>query len=208
MIQKLHSIIITLYKKNYFATTEILTIDLIPVLPVKGRNLNEMNNLITKTLSTEKPPNWLKYLKGFMKKDRVLPESFVEQFRRSPVLEVGMKLLHFGSKRNFIIRPAQQLSVAHELRNRKLKSIYCQIKCLKSLLGIDVNSYFIKKVLLTNEMKEKIEEGTFYNVLQHPDLRAEFEKAIDYANWKPKKDIPILEGIVGNSSVPIRKNWH
>ena len=75
-----------------------MTVDLIPVLPVKGKNLNEMINLVTKTLFDKKPPNWLRHLKGFMNRDRILPESFQVHDKKNDFIEVGLKLLHFGSK--------------------------------------------------------------------------------------------------------------
>ena len=175
---------------------EVLTIDLIPVLPVKGKNLNEMIHSITNTLIIEKPPNWLKYLTGFINRDRILPESYEEEYNQHEVIEVGMKLLHWGSERNFIIRPAQQLSVAKEFSgNRPLMMVYCSIKCLKSLLKVDISSYFVKKVLLTNEMKENIGQYKWglWHALHHPELKVKFENVIDYTKWiENQTDIPVI----------------
>ena len=176
---------------------DILTIDLIPVIPIRGKNLNEMMTLITSTLLNERPPNWLRYLKGFINKDQILPESFQDQLNENQdkPLEVGMKLLHYGNGNNFIIRPAQQLAVTAEFEeNEELKRVYCQIKCLKSLLRVEINSYFVKKVLLTDEMKGKIHGLPFdiYTILQHPDLKAKFEQVIDYEELSPHSEIRIL----------------
>ena len=180
---------------------ENFTVDLIPVLPVKGKNFNQMINLITETLFRDRPPNWLAHLRTFIKRDRVLPESFLEVLEGNPEkpIQVAIKLLHFGTKRNFIIRPAQQLAVTKEFKeNQRLKRVYCQIKCLKSLLGVNVNSYFIKKVLLTDVMKTKfnveVDMYFLYEALHHSELKIKFESIIDYAKWQRiGYDIPILK---------------
>ena len=181
--------------------SDILTIDLIPVIPIKGKTLSQVMNLITLTLLKVKPPNWLKYLRGFVNKDRILPESFREQFGENAdaPIQVGMKLLHFGTDKVFIIRPAQLLAVTSEFEeNKLLKEFYCWIKCLKSLLCIDISSYFIKKVILTNEMKGKIKGSYFdaYHVLQHPDMKFHFKNVIDYENWHSVERIPIIKNKV------------
>ena len=188
------------FEWKYKDQFDILTIDLIPVIPVKGKDLNEMNSLITSTLFHEKPPNWLKHLKGFINRDRVLPESFKDQFKEDSAhpIQVGMKLLHYEKENNFIIRPAQQLAVTSELeKNARLKHVYCEIKSLKSLLDVDISSYFVKKVLLTEEMKLKIKgsgvQAYLYTALQHPDLKDKFDQIIDYGMWRENDwEIPIL----------------
>ena len=163
------------WKSDEFDRSEILTMDLIPVLPVKGMDLNQMIVSVTKTLSEVKPPNWLKYLTGFINKDRVLPESFYQLFNQDPErpIPIGMKLLHFGQENNFIIRPAQLLGVTSAFSgNETLRKCYARIKCLKSLLNINLNSYFVKKVLLTDEMKQKSQTESdlrlFKACLDHP----------------------------------------
>ena len=180
----------------------VLTIDLIPVLPIKGKNTNELLKLVTKTLFDKRPPNWRKYLTKFINSDRILPESFQQQFDREGCeekpIQVAVKLLNFGPDRNFIIRPFQQLGVTKEFgENEALKAVYCQIKCMKELLGAEkISSYFIKKVLLSKAMKEKMKGLTndIFLALQHPDLREKFEKVIDYEKWdKDEIIIPIIK---------------
>ena len=170
-------------------------------------DLNQMITAITKALFREKPVNWLKYLKGFINKDRVLPESYYQLFNMDPdkPIPIGMKLLNFGCDKNFIIRPAQILHVASSLLNNdKLRKCYTRIKCLKSLLNVDLNSYFIKKVLLSDEMKEKSETlnefDLFSSCLYHPDFKHKFELFIDYEELEAHtcmgKFIPILKNRV------------
>ena len=47
-------------------TSEILTVDLIPVLPVKNSTLTQLMQSVNKTLVSTQPPNWLQYLKAEM----------------------------------------------------------------------------------------------------------------------------------------------
>ena len=163
---------------------EILTIDLIPVLPIKGKSLQELMKSVTKTLFEQKPPNWLNYMRGFIKQDRIMPESYNE----NPAdVYVGMKLINYGSEKNFLIRPAQQLEIHQFEKQDEMKKAYRYIKCLKKILKVDLSSYFIKKVLLSNTMRRKLMDDLMpknvYTALQHPDLKVIFEKVIDYDQW-------------------------
>ena len=188
--------------------THVLTIDLVPVFPVIGSSVSELFSCVTKTLLTE-PPNWLKYSRGFISKDTFLPESYEEAFKETPLkpLFVGMKIIHYGDGgRNFLIRPIQQLGVATFEDNKQLKDVYCHIKYLKTALDIDLNSYFIKKVLLTKEVKNKLksdgknmllgskmEVKNLHYCLNHPELKSRFNHVIDYEEWYKNDDvIPLL----------------
>ena len=170
---------------------ELLTIDLIPVLPVVGTDLNGIFNRVTQTLFEARPPYWLNYLEGFIKQDRVLPESFrTNDSRKSDgMIFVGMKLLNYGPGNNFLVRPGQQLEITHFGTNPTLKKCYCYVKILKCALNVDLSSYFVKKVLLTDEMLRKSRERyidpekLLFEALHHPDLRPSFEGKIDYEKW-------------------------
>ena len=194
--------------------SSILTIDLVPVFPVVGSSVSKLFGNVTKTLLT-KPPNWLKYIQGFIAKDTFLPESFEEAFKETPSepLLVGMKILHYGDGgKNFLIRPIQQLGVATFEENKQLKDVYCHIKCLKTILDIDVNSYFIKKVLLTKAVKNKVKSKkrldghlidpdnekkllmkNLHYCLNHAELESKFNHKIDYVLWdKNDQVIPLF----------------
>ena len=84
--------------------SEILTVDLIPVLPVEGSSIKRLFESVTQTLMRRPhPPNWLKYLKGCITKDMILPQSYKRNFEEIPdePINVSMKLLHYaeGKKR-------------------------------------------------------------------------------------------------------------
>ena len=130
----------------------------------------------------------MNHIRGFIRHDRILPESYEEKLESNPhePIQVSMKLLNYGSEKNFLIRPAQQLEIHHFDQDKKLKATYCQLKCLKMMLKVDLSSYFIKKVLLSNRMQEKLQINSFndiYEALQHPDLRATFNPVICYQEW-------------------------
>ena len=194
--------------------TYVLTIDLVPVFPVVGSSVSKLFGNVTKTLLTE-PSNWLKYSQGFIAKDIFLPESYEEAFKETPSkpLLVGMKILHYGEGgKNFLIRPIQQLGVAAFEDNKQLKDVYCYIKCLKTILDIDVNSYFIKKVLLTKAVKNKLKsknqlyghlmdpynkkellKKNLHYCLNHAELKSKFNHKINYGEWdKTHQDIPLF----------------
>ena len=71
--------------------------------------------------------------------------------------QVGMKILHYhpteDKDSNVILRPAQRLKITEEFNSKpELKDVYVYLKCIKDILGLKVDSYFIKKVLLTSEV--------------------------------------------------------
>ena len=198
--------------------SHILTIDLVPVFPINGSSVSELFRIVIKTLLTE-PSNWLKYCQSFITKDAFLPESYnktLEETSLEPLL-VGMKILHYGDGgKNFLIRPIQQLGIETFAENKQLKDVYCHIKCLKAILDIDVSSYFIKKVLLTKEVKDKFKNKmklheysmdvkrdqfreetelmeNLHYCLNLQELRSKFNHIIDYGKWgKYSLEIPLL----------------
>ena len=165
---------------------ELLTVDLIPILSVKGMDLNQMFNSVIRTLLRKKPTNWLRYIKGVVEKDRILPESYYQLWQPDPErpIPICMKLLHFGGENNFIIKPAPLLGVTSIFKESEpLKNCYIRMKYLKDILKVDLNSYFIKKVLLTDEMKAKAKKQSDFELfeacLNHPDLRHKFKPFFD-----------------------------
>ena len=168
----------------------VLTVDLVPVIPIQGQKVTDLFNLCTKTLFKDRPAGWLKYLKGYIKRDRILPESYQDEFDKKveDFVEVGMKLLNYESEKNFIIRPAQQMNIEQFSSNGKLKEIYARVKALKSYLKIDISSYFIKKIVLSENFKKgfgdaEIRVGVF-KLISHPDIRPSFQEHVVYDNHR------------------------
>ena len=182
--------------KRLFNKRKILTIDLIPVLPVQGESIMQLFTLAIKTLLDERPVNWFKHIRGILMQDSVLPESYnasVEQ-RSDVPLQVGFKLVNYGEdKNNFIIKPAQILGISKHIEDKNLMNIYACVKCIKGAFGVDISSYLIKKILMTNEMQGKIAQNgvenwrkSVFDVLQHPDLKEHFGRYDAFLKWRQK----------------------
>lgn len=183
---------------------DIVTIDLVPVFPIQVENctnIADVFNFVTKSLLEKKPPNWLKHLKGIIRSERILPEAFEEVLNESSSnFEMGLKLLHYESIQNYIIRPAQMLNVVDfSDYPREIRDIYIMLKYLKEALNINIKSYLLKKIVLRKEFVSSVAQdgnalSLFYNVLHYPIIKEAFQHKVDYDNWS-------REGI---SLVPLR----
>ena len=122
--------------------------------------------------------------------DRILPETYLDTMmsdgEQTEHLYVGMKAINFRQEENnFVIRPAQQLAIASTFDSEPfLKDVYCRLKYLKATLKVDISSYLIKKILLTDKMKEICAKNAWFEsvwfVLQHPDIKAHFKHIVAY----------------------------
>ncbi len=187
---------------------DIVNIDLIPVFPVKYREdiniITEVFNMLINDLIEKRPPNWLDHLKKVVKADRILPE-FYEDFKTdskgnnnsSKEMEnpkVGLKMLHFYSENNFVIRPSQILNIGDFSRyHSSVKEVYFRMKYLKTALNVDFESYMLKKIVLRGEFLIEIEKGGsvedhLYEAMNYHPVKKAFEGRIDYQKWKRQKD--------------------
>ena len=180
----------------------IISIDLIPLLPCPEKDPIKMFGLVTSHLVKGNLPNWLPYLQKFVKSDTLLPEVL-----GNPNLPedgyTAMKLLQADSDNDlFILRPGQTLAMQN-LQEPKLKKTYCYLKALKSLMGVEISSYQLKKVLLLEEFSQLAGTATdathlLYLALTHHHLHSafhghEFEasgerRKIDFDAWKRSVD--------------------
>ena len=123
-------------------------------------------------------PNWLPYLKKFVRSDCMLPESL-----SNPILPkdgtIALKLLHTESDNDvFILRPRQMLAMKN-LKDKKLKLTYSYLKALKGIMKVDISSYSIKKVLLLEEFTQQAKTSAdsshlLYLAVSHPHLKKYF----------------------------------
>jgi endo-1,4-beta-D-glucanase Y len=71
------------------------------------------------------------------------------------------------------------------------KKAYTQIKALKTILKIDLNNYFLKKLLMRpiDLGFKKIPDDFvfFYDVMHLPELMEKFKSRIDYEKWNFEK---------------------
>ena len=165
---------------------KILTVDLIPVLPIKDTNLDHLFNSVGSTLTKVKCPNWKGYMKSFINKDKILCRTNDDE-TRNEAITAGMKLVNYGSDKSFIIRPGQRLDLTI-FSSQILAISYAYIKCLKTIFKVDIDSYSIKKVLLLlhdkpdpkNEPMYFDHSDLYLSALQHPDLKEKFRHAVCY----------------------------
>ncbi len=184
----------------------IVTIDLVPVFPVKVeqcKDVTQLFNIVTKTLITRQPENWLKHLKSVIQWDQILPESIlsITAANHSNDLEVGFKILHYGPEDNAIIRPAQILDVADFKKfPKETRQVYCIMKYLKDTLKVQVKSYLLKKVVLLDQFVNMASEGCFaedllFEVLNYSEVKKIFKGKIDYQKWRNEKSQGKMNGI-------------
>ena len=169
----------------------MVSIDVIPLFPTTEGDTVKLHKLVRDTLANVKPLGWRKYLERFNKVDHILPEAMdAVQPIKNPL--ICLKILNFGAGvPNFILRPGQILAV-NELNKPFLKDIYCMMKALKAHFAASLKSYSLKNVILSKEYVDLSEEDTssridvLFEALQHPLLKVEFEKYIDYDAWEQK----------------------
>ena len=185
-----------------------VSVDIIPIFPSPVADPVKLYNLVTQTLINEQPYGWQKYLDRFMSTDRILPESLALIVETEKPY-ICMKVLNFNvGTTNFILRPGQILAI-DELKDEKLKAVYCYMKGLKTHFDAKVKSYFLKKVLLLEENLEfcrKVENDQMeclFQVLNYPMLRKVFEKHIDYESWSQKIDQAKDDKYQSHFSIPV-----
>jgi hypothetical protein len=81
------------------------------------------------------------------------------------------------------------------------KTAYTEIKALKTILKIDLDNYFLKKLLMrpidVAVYGEDYDNSFFYNVMHLPELMEKFKSRIDYEKWnfETRYDIPLKKEI-------------
>jgi hypothetical protein len=164
---------------------EFLSIDLVPVYPVGGKSSIDLMNIVINTLVKRNPPFWLQYFKSLMQRDIMLPEAFQDNTKEG-VQWVAIKLLHYGPKHNYMIRPGQEMEITTVFdEHPRIKRTYCQMKLVKDIYNVNVKSFFIKKVILRKEFielsknKNISDENLLYEAISHHDLKSKFEEKIN-----------------------------
>ena len=156
----------------------VISIDLIPLLPCPEKDPLVMFNLVSQCLVVATLHNWLNYFRKYVRSDTLLPEV-----QSGPTLPIdgfiSFKLLHAHSNQdNFIMRPGQTLAMKN--LQGKLKEAYCFLKALKTIMGADISSYGIKKVLLLEDLSRQTKTAKdsvelLHTVITHPHLKPTFE---------------------------------
>ena len=114
----------------------IVTVDLVPVFPVKESNTMKLFDTVLMTLMKKTPPGWRKSLDIFNKRDKVLPGAFKkvveDSSRKGDYTDIAIKISHFGSVRPYVIRPGQVMSCDVFFdKDSRFYDIYCHEKTLQ-----------------------------------------------------------------------------
>ena len=166
---------------------ETITIDIVPIFPVKASSTLELFQNVSRTLLEKRPPFWVKYFNGLVKKDGILPEQFGNNMSdiEDGIAYVSMKLLHYGTADNFIIRPAQRMRI-QQFRNKTLRIAYCKLKLMRGLFSADIKSYVFKKILLSPTFEvlheDDMSRGLIGMVLVHPEVSPAFADYLDFSH--------------------------
>ena len=125
----------------------VVTADIVPTFPVKANSLMNLFDNVTRTLVDRRPKNWVKYVRSLALQDRILPDEFLAHMEGEggKIFDVGMKILHYGQTDNCMTRPGQRMQISDFHDRPILKEVYCYAKALKTFIGIDVKSFFLKE---------------------------------------------------------------
>ena len=195
-------------------TGVINTIDLCPIFQTLDKDLMSCIRLVTVAIIHDAPYEALKFLIKFFQSDRIQPENFMME--EQEFVSMGMKFLHYGPGGNaIVVKPGQILNVKQfDDENLKvLKKVYSTIKFLKDVLGLDLKSYLLKKILLKQSTKDMVQQlaskyeeekfrELFFKVIHLNELRPKLEGFIKYEkDWFIGKSLEGLKKQRGNEIV-------
>ncbi len=177
--------------------TEILAVDLIPLFHIKSHGgLMYLFDSVISTLWQKMPENWLRYLRKLMDKDRVLPEAFSKiqlevSSTKEDIMLVSLKLLNYGDDNNYIIRPSQDIKTGTSFdKYPHLRETYVHVKALARLLKVEISSYFLKKLVLQDNLRDKLSDANvplcerLFIISSHPELKKLFKSVVDLKYWR------------------------
>ena len=120
------------------------------------------------------------------------------------LLSCFRKRMSDGRKeRYYFVRPGEKWNSGETFQTDRLREVYCHIKILKKILGLDyIKSYMVKKLLskpfYADLERQSVKWHTavltlLFKILSLPEFKTKFCKDIDYERWiqlKPRK-IPL-----------------
>ena len=129
------------------------------------------------------PKEWYSNLKKYLSTDRVLPELGNE------VNKILIKLTNIGEEKNYMVQAGQHLT-GEKFRSDRLKTVFCKVKVVKQMLGVDqLSNYLLKKILSAEEFvhieeKTKGDNHLLYKILTHRSIKIYFLKHIDFEKYE------------------------
>ena len=162
--------------------------------------MGRINRLLIASQSVDAILHILKFLSS----DRVMPEVFAQL--TSDVINLGFKLFSFSKEEdNFILKPGQLLGPVKEFDDIPLlKDVYICIKGLKDVLGVDLPSYLVKKVLFKDttkalarqsQLKDYPLRAMLFITLNLNEIKPAFVNLID---WKEYNEYYYALGLISH----------
>ncbi len=142
--------------KDLWGKDIILSMDIIPTFPLQYRgNADTLFQRVISTLYHVKPDGWRTHCQQVSQRDRLLLDDktksdlYHKDKDKIQTEVIALKLLnHNEGGSNFIVRPGQNINSCINETNLVVKHSYTLLKLLKSILGISISSFLIKKSVL------------------------------------------------------------
>ncbi len=114
------------------------------------------------------------------------------------------RLVGSAGRYGYYVRPAQPLGADKKFQSDEwVRRSYKYIKALKSILGVDLNSYLLKKLFMRPAFRTikfgATKDGmVIFKMLSQPELRRKFESVIDFEQWAREPEF-------SRQFIPLRK---
>ena len=159
-----------------------VVIDLISGFPVPEIDTLSIYKDVITCLMEEMPPGWQKVLDSHVTRDRVIPDDMEEidnrTFEEHSKNLLGIKLLVWGPRPNYHLRPGQTVEV-EQFSNENTKQAYIILKGLIKLMKLKISTYMLKKTLLGSSSYRQEANPTHHivkNAMVTPELFPEFNQ--------------------------------
>ena len=188
--------------------TTVLTVDLVPVFSLEdGGGWVDLFEKTFWTLYRQRPPGWEDYCKGVASMNSFLPESSsqAESAHHSFKHEVAVKFVNNSKfEPNHVIRPGQSLDAGCFSREDFLREVYTCLKALKRLVRVDLSSYLVKKIVLSEAafVRSVSRANLSYSlckIVSETSLADHFRHHLDLVEWNRRIFLQKLDDI------PLRK---
>ena len=152
------------------------------------------------------PEEWLKYMVEYSEGIKTVKDGNErDEDEDTSLVMISLKMLHYGRKEKYyFVRPGEKWNSGETFQTDRLREVYCHIKILKKILGLDyIKSYMVKKLLskpfYADLERQSVKWHTavltlLFKIFSLPEFKTKFCQDIDYERWiqlKPRK-IPLL----------------
>ena len=176
------------------------SIDLIPMFEIETILDTDLAKIVNDgMLGVGHPKDCFKYLFSYCNTlqmvDIELDDS--DQSMRN-LTSVALKAMNCHKDRNYYVKPGQILG-GKKIQHKGMQKAYCYLKAMKKILGIDVSSFWMKKMLMSRPFGhiaegwgEGLPELILLDVLQSPEFKSRFAGVIDFDKWELKEEFWVI----------------